>query len=495
MAASVLVSRRGYFMLISTALTLHLSLAFLAGKGEVPPKTSALLQVQQVALDLQIVVDFEHDALHGVARLTLRNSGTRAVQQVPLLLNRLMTVNSVRNATGRRMAYAEHVALFADDHKLQVDHIVVDLGRSLAPGAQREVVIDYGGSLVGYVETGMEYLRDRIDTAFTILRADAYAFPVVGQPSWAAARAAPRLPFTFRARVTVPEGLIVAAGGQRLAEHRHNGQVTWEYGSSRPVPFLNIAIAHYVVIAERGIQAYVFPDDTVAARRVVAKASDALDTLASWFGALDSVPQVTLIEIPMDWGSQASLTAGIIQDAAAFRDASRLHELYHELTHFWNPPDTTAFSPRLTEGLASLLERRLAHVLDGWHGLDSLAESRATRLRARAVSDSELRTVPMRSYGLRHRTDLSYSAGMLFFYTLQQCIGATAFDALWRDYVAKARRIGGSDQDFVAYALTRQWHGNVAGLLRTWFTTTRWIDRLQQGETLTGLADECRRGS
>lgn len=42
--------------------------------------------------------------------------------------------------------------------------------------------------------------------------------------------------------------------------------------------------------------------------------------LAKWFGPIDADPQLTVIEIPEDWGSQASVASGIIQTADAFRD-------------------------------------------------------------------------------------------------------------------------------------------------------------------------------
>ncbi len=439
--------------------------------------------VVQVALDLQVGVDYQNDHLDGVARLTLENRGAAAVRRIPLLLNRLMSVSEARDSAGRRLALTQRVIAFADDPKLQVDFAEVELSRPLPARGRIRIAVRYSGTLVGYVETGSLYIQDHIDTAFTILRADAFAFPVVGRPSWTVNRAMPTPAFTFQARITVPKGLVAVTGGEFRSRRDAGAQVTWEYGSSTPVPFLNIAIARYVEIEQRGIRAYVFPQDSADAWRTVAKANEALDSLARWFGDLDEGPRVTLIEIPEGWGSQASLTAGIIQTASAFRDASRLHELYHELSHFWNPVDTAAFSPRLNEGLASFLERRLAGALDGWTGLDSLAGLRADSLRERSVSDSGLRTIPLRAYGVAQRTDLSYPVGMLLFYSLQHCLGAPAFDVLWRDYLRKTRHTGGSDLDFVAFASEQSGRSEVRTLFDTWFFTTHWLERLQSEDS------------
>jgi hypothetical protein len=464
-----------------------------AGQGQAVCQSRAPLQLQQLSLELQVSVDYQQDRLEGLARLTVRNAGSAPVRRIPLLLNRLMSVHRVTDAAGHELRYIERVVRFADEPKLQVEFAEVDLLRPLASGGRTELVVHYEGSLVGYVETGSLYIRDHLDTAFTILRTDAYAFPVIGRPSWKANRAVPRSPFAFRARVTVPEGLVVVTGGRRLGERRSNGRVTWEYGSTGPIPFLNIAIAPYIEIGQRRIRAYVFREDSAGARRAVAKAEEALDSLTRWFGTLGEEPRVTLIEIPPGYGSQASLSAGIIQDASAFRNASRLHELYHELSHFWNPRDTAVPSPRVTEGLASLLERRLAGALDGWTGLDSLVERAAAELRARASTDSALRVIPLRSYGVAGRTDFSYSVGMLLFYSLERCVGVSAFDALWGDYLRKTRLSGGSDQDFATFASLQSGNPAVRALFDTWFFTTHWMERLSAGESLAGLGAECRR--
>jgi hypothetical protein len=203
---------------------------------------------------------------------------------------------------------------------------------------------------------------------------------------------------------------------------------------------------------------------------------------------------VTLIEIPEGWGSQSNLAAGIIQDASAFRDAGRLHELYHELSHFWNPVDTAAYSPRLNEGLASFLERRLATEINGWTGMDSVARARAASLRSRSASDSVLRTTPMRLYGAAQRTDLSYRVGMLFFYSLQRCLGAEGFDRLWSGYLRKTARTGGSDADFAEYATQSSGAAGLGELVGDWFFTTRWLDRLQAGDDMIDFGSGCRSG-
>jgi hypothetical protein len=157
---------------------------------------------------------------------------------------------------------------------------------------------------------------------------------------------------------------VVAAGGRETARVVGESTTIWEYTASRPVPFLLVAIAPYRIIERPGMRIYHFPEDSAGARVVAGRTGQALSLLERWYGPLREAPSLTIMEIPDGWGSQASLAGGIIQTAPVFRDASRLGELYHELSHLWNPDDVDRPSARWNEGLATFLQQRLSAELD-----------------------------------------------------------------------------------------------------------------------------------
>lgn len=177
----------------------------------------------------------------------------------------------------------------------------------------------FGGVLTGYAETGSLYIRDQVDETFTIIREDALAFPVVGAPSQQAMRSVHRLPFPFTASVRVPMKQVVVMGGALVRRTQSDSLVTWTYRSSEPVPFLNITVAPYRIVEARGIRAFVFPEDSARGVTVHNAVLAALDTPGQWFGPLPNMPDLPIMEIPEGFGSQASLTAGIILTADAFR--------------------------------------------------------------------------------------------------------------------------------------------------------------------------------
>src|SRR5688572_14993010 len=264
-------------------------------------------------MSLAVRIDYERPVITGTETLHVRNIPSRATAQVPLLLNRLMTVSSVTDTVGRAMRYRQDVVVFADDSIRQVNAAVVTLPKPVAPGGSVAIVVQYAGRLVGYTETGSLYIRDHIDREFTILREDALAFPVLGIPSRKALRAMPRAPFAFSAAITVPGDLVVAMGGRATGVTRRDSLTTWTYRSDDPVPFLNIAIAPYRILTQPGVQVFHFPQDSAGAAMLMSAATNAVRRYTQWFGPLSREPNLTVVEIPEGWGSQASLAAGIIQ--------------------------------------------------------------------------------------------------------------------------------------------------------------------------------------
>jgi hypothetical protein len=437
----------------------------------------------RITLDLRL--DYANHALAGTETLTLRNAGARPATAVPLLLNRLMTVARVTDARGGRLQHASHIAVFRDDSMRQVNATVITLARAVGPGDSTVIVVHYGGRLVGYVETGSLYVRDRIDRDFTILREDAYAFPVLGVPEWSVNRTIKREPFTFAAQVTVPDGLVVATGGRQVSSTKRDSLVTWMYESAEPVPFLNITIGPYRALDRGGVRLFHFPADSTGARMLERATSGALGLLTKWYGPIGQEVRLTIMEIPEGWGSQASLTGGIIETADAFRDSTQLHQVYHELSHLWNPPDLDVPSPRWNEGLASFLEWRLAQELDGWNGWDARLDRMEQSLRNGCEPSRPCATVPFADYGKSGVTTLSYQVGAAMFSSLFTALGSEAFDRTYREFF-QAHRLGGATGAHLVEAFVRA-NPRSAAILADWYSTTRWNSRLRGGESLRAI--------
>lgn len=465
------------------------SVIALSGKaqGQVPEE----LQLTLARLSLDLRVDYASRTVNGSATLQVRNGTDRPVATVPLLLNRLMTVSRIAGRAGTDIPFTQDVVVFRDDPSRQVTSIVAMPAAPIAPGDSATFVVHYGGILTGYTETGSLYIRDRVSRDFTVIREDAYAFPVLGVLSRRANRAGPRDAFAFNARITVPSDLVVAMGGSRGERTDRDSLVTWTYQSVAPVPFLNITIAPYRVLEADGARIFYFPADSSGASMMRRGIAGSLERFQRWYGPLATSPDIAVMEIPEGFGSQASLTAGVILTADAFRDRAQLRQLYHELSHLWNVPDTERPSPRWNEGLATFLEWRMATELDGWTDWDARISATAQSLLRRCSPPMACDSVPFSDYGKVGSTGLSYSVGFLMFYALHAVLGAHAFDRAYRGFFQRYRERGASTADLSA--AFRAADPRSERILSDWLFTTRWHARLGAGETLARMIESYRR--
>src|SRR5574341_137796 len=140
---------------------------------------------------------------------------------------------------------------------------------------------------------------------------------------------------------------------------------------------------------------------SVGARRIAANARRALDLFTTWFGPLPGNPSLTILELEDGYGSQADVAA-IMQTAAAFRDSTRDHELYHEVAHLWNPPTTDLPSPRWNEGLSTFLEYLAEEQFTGKPLAAARADQLLDWLRSVAPRRERLTHVPLIDYGKAH---------------------------------------------------------------------------------------------
>lgn len=430
---------------------------------------------------LGITIDYAAERLQVCCAIRIYNDGRAPVHAVPLLLYRELEVSKVVSKR-RALTFTQRVVPFADWAAMRANYVRVKLTGAVQPGKSVRLRLNYHGSLAGYAETGMGYVKDSIDRAFTIIRPDCFAYPVIGTPSLKARYNAILGEFDYDLKVIVPRPLVVANGGTLVSVRRSGDHRTYHYRNVKPAWRIDAAIADYRKIADRTnrLQVHYFPADRAGAQEVLKAMERGLHVFTTWFGPLRAFDGFSVIEIPAGYGSQADRTC-ILQAADAFRDPDSMQQLYHELSHLWNVPTRDRYPCRIeSEGLAMFLQYLVAGEVNSDPDAVGQGMQRClASLRRNLKDDPGFSDVVPSDYGRKLLTDYSYSYGALLFRELYTIIGREEFMNAFKALYVKHHHHGLTTDGFVRH-FKNQTIKDLRAFWQEWLYSTAAIKRIER---------------
>lgn len=402
---------------------------------------------------LDLAFDFEKEIIYGSSEITIRNNSDETVNQIPLLLYRLMKIESVQTLSNQKLPFSQNVTQFEDFKKLQTNYIVID--EEILPNESKTIKLNYSGYLLGYQETGMNYVKDKISPEFTIIRNDAYSYPIIAKPSIAFLRKnIASNYFEYKIKVTVPDSLVVANGGYLDSLTSKNNKSIYQFTSKKPNWRIDIAIAPYKKLQTNGMNIYYFKEDSLAAYNLSEYGLRAFNYYKKWWGELKNRNSITIIETGEKSGGQADETT-ILLPKEAFTNQDNYDYLYHELSHLWNVKieEKEGVSPRWEEGLSTFCQYLITEKLN--QGKDGLVKDRANknikRLKNSFEKNPKLLSTPMAEFGNEQLTNYSYRQGLIMFSVLYYWLGEDKFNQAIGGFYQKYYKTGASTKDFTDY--------------------------------------------
>jgi hypothetical protein len=363
------------------------------------------------------------------AEMSIENTTSVEIKEISLLLYRLLEAESVTDKQGTLLPFTQDVVKFSDEPNLQVNQVKIHLDDGLAPGKTSIVRLTYCGTVFGYQEV-MRYVRDRIDENYSLVRPDAFSYPMLCYPSWESLMEAYRSRFTYDIEATASKGYTIACGGMLKKKTAIDDSQLFSFQSRIPTWRMDIAMAKFEVIEDKknSLVVYCLSGDESGAEIVLKAMERALGFFSESFGGLDDFQGFTVIEVPDGWGSQAS-DYYIVQTAAAFKDPSKLSEVYHEIAHMWNvrarpPLDRSRW---FDEAFASYFEGLAIRAFKGEDAFQAYMERRRSRFISTAAEDRKNYKTPIAEYWKEELGQNSYTKGAWSLYILHRLIGDEAF--------------------------------------------------------------------
>jgi aminopeptidase N len=435
---------------------------------------------------LDLKIDYSTKKLYGTCEITFSNGADSPMEHVPILLYRLLSVNSVENENSTTLPYTQKIVSISGWEKIQVNYIEIGLEEALLPGEQSTIELEYEGYLFGYSADGWRYVKDNIDRNFTMIRTDGYGYPVIAFPNEKDMMPA-QVRHDYTIRVTVPDGLKVVTGGKLIEQSISGDQTTFTFRSKKPSWRMDIAISDYHLFEDGENRVYYFASDSLGAQKAMQAMQASFDLYTSWFGPLDNYLGYSIIEVPEGYGSQYDVTATTLS-AGNLNESKDMNTIYHEIAHSWNvnnlDPQPCRFE---SEGFARFLEFLLLEKIDKReHAVSNEADRYLDRIRSAFNEHEEYQNVAIKDYGVNGMTNYSYSMGMVVFAIFYDLGGEEQFNRIIGSFYAQYHSKGATMDEFIKHCL------EIAGpdlerFFNDWIYTTHGIQLVMEGKTLPEL--------
>lgn len=371
-------------------------------------------------------------------QMTITNKTQRSFSEIPFLLYRLLDAQAVTDESGSAVRFRQSIQKFKEVPTWQANLIHIELPEPLHPSKSITITMKYSGSVYGYPEV-MQYVRDRIDEVYSLIRPDAFAYPMLSLPSFPVLLASYQSKFTFDIQATVPSGYVVACGGRLISSTSKGDSVIFAFEGKGPVSRMDIAIARFKTLSDdsHNLSVYFLPEDEQGASDVLHEMKRVIELYSSLFGQVKNYKGYTTIEIPEGWGSQAD-DYSILQAASAFKER-KFSEVYHEVAHTWNvkaKPEVQRCR-WFDEAFATYFEALATREFKGDSAFQKHMEGLRERWLQRAAKDKKNFDTPIAEYAKEELGQNSYTKGAWSLYVLHQLVGEEHFGQIIRTLLSE----------------------------------------------------------
>jgi aminopeptidase N len=458
-------------------LTLTLPAALLSGTTDELPATL------RYRLDLKL--DYRNERIMGTCEITILNDTDHPMDQIPVLLYRLLTVKSVKEENGTPLSFTQDIVSIKGWEKLQVNYIRIS--DNIAPGEKMILTLAYDGFMTGYSNDGWRYVKDHIARDFTMIRPDGFGYPVIGLPDEADMMAIVKERYDYSLKITVPENLVAVSGGELKNVENSAGEKTWFYVSKKPSWRIDVAIADYTQIEKGSNKIFCFRNDTASAGRMINSLDNALGKYSEWFGQIADYKGYTIIEVPEGYSSQADATSFCIT-ADNFKNPSDNFALYHEISHLWNVKPLEDRPCRFeSEGLAQFLEFLITEQIeDRSDVISGMAQKYLSNIRKNFIEKPEFQKIPIKDYGTSDMTQYSYTLGMVVFSMFYELTGQENFNKSIKDFYSSFRERGATLDDFIG-CCKKYSRFDADRFFNDWIYTDNGLKRIVEGASYREL--------
>jgi len=247
----------------------------------------------------------------GAYQVSFRNTAATPISAVPMLLNPGLNIIKVVGANNRTLSIkgTNKLPIQGQDF-LELTGGQIMLSSPLKKGDRAEVVIHYRGYMEDISWTGLNGVKETLNPRFTMIRPEAFAYPIFATPDMAAIQKAwQHKAFHQVASIEYP-GSGTAVSNLLVDSKSINGSKTAaDLKTNNPARLMAVAIGAYSTLTDGPITvSYLSGNQTSAAKTIEAFANE-VNTLTQLLGEPGKASSLKIIEMPAGYMMHAASDA------------------------------------------------------------------------------------------------------------------------------------------------------------------------------------------
>lgn len=360
-----------------------------------------------------------------------------------LLLYKDLIIRHIRCRDGEVLAYQQGIVSIAGNQNQLVNQVQINFDRFRMRQGLMQLEMSYEGSLNGY-ESVMKYVKDQIDSNFTLIRCDCLAYPILALANEESLIQGILNSFKYKVAVKVPYDYVVAGGGTLTHQSLSSDSITYYYENSKESNRLDLAISEYRWIEDQTHQLkfFVFKQDyEIINQRIKPELIRTFKLFKEHFGARSEESLFTLIEIKEGYGSQSGQGYVLMEEHGYTEERQQLTHLYHEIAHQWNilVDDKLNMLRFFDEAFASYFE---AYAIRSFYGVEAYFQklNYYREYFSQMVQYSLVNKSPIITYGDLDLAYNSYTKGAWSLALIHGLMGDDNFDEFIRQLLAHSKQ-------------------------------------------------------
>lgn len=259
----------------------------------------------------------------GAYQVSFRNISDGPLSSLTLLLNPSLSFVKATGPKNIPLSISSDVTAVAGYELLELNRATVRLPKPLGAGKRTEIVVHYKGYLTNMTYMAVERVKETLDPAFTMIRANSFGYPVFAEPKRSSIDTAfTHKPFQQVVFIDYPGNNNVAGSLGVTTKSLTGNTNTVQMKSALPTGLFATAIAPYSQLEAGPVSVSYLEGGGASAQNFQSLVAVEIKQLHHLLGNPSAGAELRFVEVPAGYGS--SETKGAFFRERSFFDAAIL---------------------------------------------------------------------------------------------------------------------------------------------------------------------------